>query len=122
MLTLHRSLRALTCFPALTLVAAAAAAAPASSCGLRQSRLVSIHRRTMSSSNSSSSSPKELSPSNLKLLRDYWFEGMPDTLTDEEPMPKASGKKWYMGGDEVDAYCRWAAIIDAPPTHAVSGD
>lgn len=104
MLTLHRSLSALTCLPALTFTAAAAVPST-SSCSLVQSRLVSTHRRTMSSSNSPSS-PKELSPGNLKSLRDYWFEGMPDTLTDEEPMPKVCGKKWYMGGDEVDAYCR----------------
>lgn len=47
---------------------------------------------------------------------------MPDTLTDEEPMPKASGKKWYTGGDEVDAYCRehFASAVEA--TSSLSAD
>lgn len=98
MLALRRSISALTCLPALTV----AAASTAPSCSFLPACLVyTHHRRTMSLS-----SPKELSPSNLRALRDYWFEGMPDTLTEEEPMPSVCSKKWYKGGDEVDAYCR----------------
>lgn len=62
--------------------------------------------RTMSFS-ASSSSPA-LNQATLKKLREYWFQGLPAKLSDDDEAAKKCFQRWFMGGKEVDDVCRSA--------------